>query len=214
VQASEYAKAPPDEYVPIERLLPYARNARTHSEEQVKQLAAAYVEFGVTSSALFDADSLAHGHGRVMAAELLYKAGKQLFHAPGEKQGGAPIPVGTFPAKRCDGWTAAQKQAYVINDNQVALNAGWNPELLKVELGDLKTAGFDLSLLAFDDKTLGTLLDTPKPVSESAGEGDDEPVEDDPARIIKCPNCNHDFSVLEQMTTQAKRRKKGAGGAS
>lgn len=207
----EYAKAPPDEYVPIDHLIPYARNARTHSDEQVKQLAAAYIEFGVTTSVLYDAESLAHGHGRILAAELAYKSGKQLFHAPGEKHGGAAIPLGTFPAKRCDGWTPAQKQAYVLNDNQVALNAGWNVDLLKIELGELKAGGFDLGLLAFDDKHLTALLDPPT-ADEPKGDADAEPAEDDAARIIHCPKCGHDFSVLEQMTKQAKRRKKGVGG--
>lgn len=166
VMAHEYEKAPADDYVPVEHLVPYARNSRTHSKVQIKQIAAAFIEFGVTSSALYDAESLAHGHGRVLAAELIYSQGKQLFHAPGEKAGGAPIPIGTFPAKRCDGWSKAQKQAYIIADNNLALNAGWDTELLALEFADIEDAGMSLDILGFDEDALAGILGNPEDSEE------------------------------------------------
>src|SRR5690348_1229525 len=98
---------------PLERLVPYARNARTHSDTQVAQIAASIREWGWTTPALIDESGmLIAGHGRVLAARKL---------------GLAEIPV--MVAR---GWTEAQKRAYVIADNKLALNAGWNLELLKI----------------------------------------------------------------------------------
>ena len=114
----------------IADLVPYARNARTHSEEQVAQIAASIREWGWTTPVLVDeGGQIIAGHGRVMAARKL---------------GITEIPVIV-----ASGWTNAQKQAYVLADNQLALNAGWDMELLKVELGDLQAHGFDLELIGF-----------------------------------------------------------------
>jgi site-specific DNA-methyltransferase (adenine-specific) len=123
-------------------LIPYARNARTHSDAQVAQIAASVKEWGWTTPILIDeAGSIIAGHGRVMAARKLGLTD-------------VPVMVAT-------GWSEAQKKAYVLADNQLALNAGWDIELLKVEVGDLNLEGFDLSLIGFDDKLLGDLLAEP-----------------------------------------------------
>lgn len=113
-------------------LVPYARNARTHSEAQVRQIAASIEEWGWTSPILVDEkNSIIAGHGRLMAADKL-----------GLKD--VPVMVAT-------GWTEAQKKAYILADNQLALNAGWDTELLSIELGELVLDDFDVSLLGFPD---------------------------------------------------------------
>jgi DNA modification methylase len=142
----------------ISRLVPYARNARTHSDAQIAQIAASIVEFGWTMPALVDeAGTLIAGHGRVLAARKL---------------GYADVPVMV-----ADGWSEAQKRAYTLADNKLALNAGWDAALLSIELADLKSMGTDLNLLGFDDDELVALLadgsvgltdpdDVPEPLAE------------------------------------------------
>ena len=127
------------ELLPIEKITPYARNSRTHSDEQVAQIAASIREWGWTNPILVDEDGgLLAGHGRLAAARKL---------------GLTQIP--TMVAK---GWSEAQKKAYVIADNKLALNAGWDLELLAVELGDLQGFDFDLMLTGFSDEELSKLL--------------------------------------------------------
>lgn len=117
---------------PIDSLIPYARNSRTHSEEQVAQIAASMREWGWTNPVLIDEDGgIIAGHGRILAARKL-----------GLKE--VPVMVAA-------GWTEAQKRAYVIADNQLALNAGWDTEMLSAELRGLDEDGFDLGLLGFSD---------------------------------------------------------------
>ncbi len=136
---------------PVAALVPYARNARTHSDEQVVQLAASIREWGWTVPVLIDeADMIIAGHGRVLAAQRLGLAE-------------VPVMVAT-------GWSAAQKRAYVIADNKLALNAGWDLELLPVELGALKGLRFDLGLTGFGELELVKLL----PIG-SEGDPDDAP---------------------------------------
>lgn len=138
-------------------LLPYARNSRTHSDAQVAQIAASIKEFGWTNPVLVDAEGvIIAGHGRVMAARKL-----------GEKR---------VPVIELGHLTEAQKRAYVIADNQLALNAGWDAEMLKVELSDLAGMDFDLSLLGFDDKALAGFL-----VEETQGLTDPDEVPEAPA---------------------------------
>ena len=131
---------------PIEKLVPYAKNSRTHSEEQVAQLAASIREWGFTTAVLVDeSGSIIAGHGRVMAAR---KLGME-----------------SLPVMVAAGWTDAQKRAYVIADNKLALNAGWDNELLALELGELGDAGFDLELTGFTDEEIKALM----PVEASEG---------------------------------------------
>ena len=117
---------------PIASLIPYANNARTHSDEQVAQIAASMREWGWTNPVLVDEDGgIIAGHGRVMAARKLG--------------------LTDVPCMVASGWTDEQKRAYVLADNQLATNAGWNPELLSLELKGLDAAGFNLDLLGFGD---------------------------------------------------------------
>jgi len=127
------------EHWDIERLIPYARNSRTHSEAQIAQIAASMKEWGVTSAVLVDEDGgIIAGHGRVLAARKLGKTEMAVMIARG--------------------WTDAQKKAYVIADNQLALNAGWDKELLELELDELHTGGFKMDLLGFDAAELSAAM--------------------------------------------------------
>lgn len=140
----------------VESLIPYARNARTHSEAQVAQIAASIKEWGWTTPVLVDEDSgIIAGHGRVMAAQKL--ALKEV-----------PVMVAT-------GWTEAQKKAYVLADNQLALNAGWDTELLKVELQEINGLDFDMGLMGFSDDFLQSVL-----VETTEGLTDEDAVPDVP----------------------------------
>ena len=144
----------------VAALIPYARNARTHSDAQVAQIAASIVEWGWTTPVLIDeAGGIIAGHGRVLAARKL------------------ALP--DVPVMVAAGWSDAQKKAYVLADNQLALNAGWDMDLLKVEVGDLSVAGFDLDLIGFDDKLLADLLADP-----NAGLTDPDEVPDPPAEPV------------------------------
>ena len=136
---------------PVDKLVPYARNSRTHSDTQVAQIAASIKEWGWTTPVLVSEDgTLIAGHGRVMAARKL----------------GLP----EVPVMVARGWTEAQRRAYVLADNQLALNAGWDMDLLSIEMQDLNADGFDLSLIGFDDKMLENLL-APLEEENVGGEG-------------------------------------------
>lgn len=128
------------EQIDIENLIPYARNSRTHSDSQVAQIAASIKEFGFTNPVLIDEDGgIIAGHGRVMAARKLG--------------------LDSVPAIRLGYLTEAQKRAYVIADNKLALNAGWDDEMLKLELQELQDLNFDLGLTGFDPDELAKLLE-------------------------------------------------------
>ncbi len=127
------------EKVDIDKLVPYARNARTHSKEQILQLRASLREFGFVNPVIVDRDlNIIAGHGRILAAK---------------EEGIADVPC-VFAEHLTD----AQKRAYIIADNRLALNAGWDAEMLSVEIADLQGADFDISLLGFDDAELNKLM--------------------------------------------------------
>ena len=131
------------ENVSIDKLVPYARNSRTHSDAQVAQIAASIKEFGFTNPVLIDGGGgIIAGHGRVMAARSMK--------------------IDTVPCIRLDHLTEAQKKAYVIADNKLALNAGWNDQMLGLELADLQGLGFDLELTGFNKDELTSLM-APEP---------------------------------------------------
>ena len=133
----------------IADLIPYARNSRTHSEAQIAQIAASIKEFGFLSPLVISKDNtILCGHGRFYAAQKL-----------GIKE---------LPCVREEYLTEAQRRAFVIADNRLAMNAGWDDEMLALEIADLQGADFDVSLLGFDDKELNALMD-----------GDSEAQEDD-----------------------------------
>jgi DNA modification methylase len=124
---------------PLGELIPYARNPRTHSDAQVAQIAASIREFGWTSPVLVDGESgIIAGHGRVMAARKLG--------------------LDRVPVIELGHMSEAQKRAYVLADNQLALNAGWDEALLRLELADLSELGFDLGLIGFGEGELARLL--------------------------------------------------------
>ena len=123
----------------VDRLVPSARNARTHTDAQVAQIAASIREWGWTVPVLVDEDgNLIAGHGRVLAARLL---------------GLAEVPVVV-----ARGWSDAKKRAYMLADNKLALNAGWDEALLRLELADLREMGADLNLIGFDAGELAALF--------------------------------------------------------
>ncbi len=139
--------------VPVADLVPYARNARTHSDSQVAQIAASIREFGWTNPILVDGDrGIIAGHGRLLAARKL---------------GMSDVPVIELAHL-----TPAQRRAYTLADNRLALSAGWDEELLGLEIAELRDLGFDLSLTGFDDVEIGRLLSD---ASEGLTDPDDAP---------------------------------------
>lgn len=136
---------------PVERLQPYDRNARTHSDAQVAKIAASMTEFGFTNPVLVDsADGIIAGHGRLMAAKRL---------------GLTEVPVVVL-----DYLTDAQRRAYILADNRLALDAGWDEEMLAAELAELQAEGFDLDLTGFDEAELERLLTDELPPEEPPGD--------------------------------------------
>jgi len=124
---------------PIADLIPYANNARTHSDEQVAQIAASIKEFGFTNPILLDGtNGIIAGHGRLMAARKLS--------------------LDTVPCIELSHLSEAQKKAYILADNRLAMNSGWDTQLLTLELKSLDDEGFDLEMLGFDAKELSDLL--------------------------------------------------------
>ena len=118
-------------YKKVEDLIPYVNNSRTHSDDQVAQIASSMKEFGWTNPILLDGENgIIAGHGRLMAARKLNQT--------------------EVPTIELAGLTDIQKKAYIIADNKLALNAGWNDEILKLEIAELKNAGFDLGLTGFN----------------------------------------------------------------
>jgi ParB-like chromosome segregation protein Spo0J len=105
---------------------------------------------------LADATGIVAGHGRVLAARQVYEAGRTLA-----LPGGAQVPAGHVPVIDVTGWTDAQRRAYIIADNNLALNAGWDFDVLAVEIDGLSDEGFDLDLLGFDHQALNDMIGTP-----------------------------------------------------
>lgn len=160
---------------PVDRLRPYERNARTHSVEQVAQIAASIVEFGFTNPILVDSsDGIIAGHGRLTAAlELGLK---------------------TVPVVVLDHLSERQRKAYILADNKLALNAGWDADLLRGELQDLAELDFEMPLLGWSEDELSDLLGDVEVLQEMPAlkEGDRDPIQqmtftlhDDQAEIIK-----------------------------
>lgn len=163
-----------------DKLIPYARNSRTHSSEQVAQIAASIKEFGFLNPIIIDGENgIIAGHGRVMAAQKL-----------GLKE---------LPCVEAAHLTDAQRKAYVIADNKLALNAGWDYEMLKIELGDLEALDFDLSVIGFDDKETLKIL----------GDGMDEikaPTEDEYKEVyevvVSCRDESEQEAIFQMMTAK------------
>ena len=134
---------------PTDKLVPYARNARTHSDAQVAQIAASIAEFGFTNPILAGSDGvIVAGHGRLAAAQKLG--------------------IATVPVVVLDHLTPTQRRALVIADNRIAENAGWDDAMLQVELAALQDDDFDLSLTGFDADALADLLAGEETTTEGA----------------------------------------------
>jgi len=157
-------------------LIPYARNSRTHSEAQVAKIAASIKEFGFLNPIIIDGESgIIAGHGRVMAAN---KLGLQ-----------------SVPCIEAVHLSEAQKRAYVIADNRLALDAGWDNDLLKIELQDLDANGFDLSLTGFEVGEIAALFDQPE---FAPGTEDDQGKLDELSpKMVQCPHCGQEYDLRE-----------------
>ena len=172
---------------PIEQLVPYARNARTHSDAQVAQIAGAMREFGWTNPVLLDEhDGIIAGHGRILAARKL-----------GLKQ--------DIPCIVLAGLSDAQKRALVIADNKLALNAGWDNDMLTMELGDITTDGFDLGIIGFSPNEINAMLgldDGPKDGDPGAGAGDGDAYKEQYGVIVMCKSAADQERVFNELQQQ------------
>ena len=165
-------------YKDINDLIPYVNNTRTHSEEQINQIASSIKEFGFTNPVLIDKNNgLIAGHGRVMGAKKL-----------GLKE---------VPTITLDNLTEAQKKAYIIADNKIALNAGWDEELLKIELQSLQEMDFDYSNLGFDFE-----FDTEEIIDENEINLKDEEYKEKFSIIIDCDSELHQEEIFYNLTNQ------------
>jgi ParB-like chromosome segregation protein Spo0J len=161
------------ESIKLDKLIPYARNSRTHSDQQVAQVAASIREFGFTNPVLIDSeDGIIAGHGRVMAARKLGLA--------------------EVPCIRLGHLTETQKKAYIIADNRLAeAGGGWDEEILGLELADLREADFDLDLIGFDAGEIEAALNPAEPIQSDSDNGDKI---QDVKEPIECPHCHMHFA--------------------
>lgn len=159
----------------VEDLIPYARNSRTHSDAQVAQIAASVREFGWTNPVLVDGENgIIAGHGRVLAARKLGMA--------------------EVPCIELAGLSDTQRRAYIIADNKLALNAGWDDELLAVELGELNAAEFDMALIGFDAGEL------------SAAMGLDEELDGEAPKIDEGIDYKEKFAIIVDCADEAEQQ--------
>jgi len=151
--------------VAVDTLIPYARNARTHNDSQVAQIAASIAEYGWTNPILTDGErGVIAGHGRLMAARKL--------------------DLKEVPVIELAHLTPEQKKAYILADNRIAENAGWDQELLKLELAELQAADYDLSLMGFTDEEIDDLL---SPEDEGGGLTEDDAIPEPPVDPVSRP---------------------------
>ena len=171
-------KFPDYKTVSVSSLIPYARNSRTHSDAQVGQIAASIKEFGFLNPIIVDGESgIIAGHGRVLAAQKL---------------GLAELPV-----IEAGHLSDAQRRAYIIADNKLAMNASWDDEMLRVELDALGVDGFDLELTGFSLDDVATLLIDGSDF-EPGSEDDQGQLDKLDPKIVTCPHCSQEFDSREQ----------------
>ena len=167
------------EYVATDDLIPYFNNSRTHSESQIKQIAASIREFGFTNPILIDEEqTIIAGHGRVMAAEVLS--------------------MSTVPCIRLSGLSEAQRKAYVIADNKLALNAGWDIDALSIEINQLADLDFNLDILGFDIQELASILDGEKEGTEPKEESYSEIFN----IVIECKDEEEQEKIFNRLDTE------------
>jgi len=161
----------------VDKLIPYARNARTHSEVQIAQIAASIKEFGFLSPVIISKDNtILCGHGRYYAAQKLG--------------------LEKIPCIQEDHLTEAQKRAYILADNKISQNAGWDEELLKVEIADLQGSDFDVALTGFEAYEITDLFAVEKPTTEKVVKNKeyDEEVFGDEEFEHECPRCGFKYN--------------------
>lgn len=164
------------EQVKVDVLIPYVNNARTHSEAQIAQIAACIKEFGWGAPLLIDKDNgIIAGHARVLAARKLQ--------------------LERVPCVRMAHLTDAQRKALILADNRLALNSGWDTELLAVELDDLRDMGVDLSLVGFTKAELNDLIGTPNDVPASGATDENRHL-----LLIECAHERELRALFEEMT--------------
>ena len=162
----------------VTELIPYVNNSRTHSDEQVAQIAASIKEFGWTNPILVDgSNGIIAGHGRLLAARKL-----------GQTE---------VPTIELSDLTETQKKAYIIADNRLALTAGWDNEMLTLELNDLLADGFALEILGFDAEEIEKII---KDSNFDPGTEEEQGKLDqlDP-KWIACPHCGKEFDARESQ---------------
>jgi len=167
------------EHWPLENLIPYVRNARTHSDEQVAQIAASIREFGFTNPVLIDGEgNIIAGHGRVLAAR---KLGMQ-----------------KVPCIRLDHLTETQRRAYTIADNKLTLNAEWDEELLALELKELVDLEYDIELTGFDDGEINRLLSVKSELESYAN----QEVKEQYIVLVECKNEIEQRELIEHLINE------------
>ena len=158
--------------VPVDTLIPYARNSRTHSESQITQIAASIKEFGFLNPIIIDGENgIVAGHGRVLAAKKLG--------------------MDELPVIDASHLSDAQRRAYIIADNKLALNAGWDDEMLRIEFAELEGLGFDIQLTGFSLDEIEGLTPRGNYPESSAKEIDP----DDYNMGHQCPKCGFEFDA-------------------
>lgn len=159
-------------------LIPYIKNSRTHSEAQIQQIAASIKEFGFTNPILIDeSDQIIAGHGRLAAAHLLK--------------------IKEVPCIRLSHLTETQKKAYVIADNKLALNAGWDDELLALELKDLESENFKIELTGFSEDEIEIINNSANQNFEPATEDEQGQLDQLDPKWIDCPHCGKEFDARQ-----------------
>lgn len=157
-------------------LIPYANNSRLHSEDQVLQIASSIKEFGFLNPVIIDGDNgIVAGHGRVMAAKK--------------------IGIDELPCIEAKHLTEAQKKAYVIADNKIALNSDWDNDILRIEMNILDEMGFDLELTGFSLDELSSLSDDVN--FDPATEDEQGKLDQLEPKWIDCPHCGKEFDARQ-----------------
>ena len=164
------------DYLLVNTLIPYANNARTHDDAQVAEIAASIKEFGFRNPILVDGVGIIAGHGRLLAARKLG--------------------LEKVPTINCSDMTETQKKAYIIADNKLALNSGWDTDLLTLEISQLDTDGFNLEVLGFNADELSLFLKG-DPNFDPSTEDDQSKLDELEPKWVSCPHCGKEFDARQ-----------------
>ena len=164
------------DYLLVNTLIPYANNSRTHDDAQVAQIAASIKEFGFRNPILVDGVGIIAGHGRLLAARKLG--------------------LEKVPTIDCSDMTETQKKAYIIADNKLALNSGWDTDLLSLEISQLDTDGFNLEVLGFNADELSLFLKG-DPNFDPSTEDDQSKLDELEPKWLSCPHCGKEFDARQ-----------------